>query len=516
MRRAADVPLSYNAVDILERNLGGRPDKVALYSADRTLTFRQVSAEVDMVAAALRGKLGLRQGEAVAILAPDRAEWVSSFFGIIKAGGVAASLNTLSTPDAYDYMLRDSRARVLVVDEALLELVERVRASQPFLEHVVVIGATSDPRDLEFGGLIAGQPGPVGAAPTHRDDLCMLNYSSGTTGEPKGIPHAHKDLPLTAQLYGVEGIGLREDDRTFSVAKLFFTYGSGGNLIWPWYAGASVILSSAPSRVATNLLSTIDQFKPTVFNGVPTSYAAMMAVDGFPERFDLGSLRMCLSAGEALPVAIWEEWKRRTGHEIVEGIGTTEVLALFLTNRLGEARPGSVGRPVPGYDIKIVGDDGRPVPRGETGNLMVRGETAVLAYLHQYERSRQTFLGEWTSTGDRFREDEDGYFWYVGRSDDMLKVGGIWVSPLEIENALVTHEAVQECAVIGAPDPSDLIKPKAFVVLQPGREPSPELAAELVEHCRSNLAAFKRPRWVEFVSELPRTPTGKLQRARLR
>ena len=359
--------------------------------------------------------------------------------------------------------------------------------------------------------MIGDQATEFAAAPTHRDDPCMLNYSSGTTGEPKGIPHAHKDLPLTAQLYAVDAIGLREDDRTFSVAKLFFTYGSGGNLIWPWYAGASVILSPAPSRIATNLLEMIDRFKPTVLNGVPTSYASMLAVDRFTETYDLSSLRMCISAGEALPAAIWHEWKRRTGHEIVEGIGTTENLALYLTNRLGDTRPGSAGKRVEGYEIKIVDDDGQAVPRGEVGNLLVKGETAALAYLHQYERSHRTFLGEWLATGDRFYEDDDGYYWYVGRSDDMLKVGGIWVSPLEIENTLTAHDAVRESAVIGHPDQSDLIKPKAFVALHSGYAPSKEMAQELIAYCARELAAFKRPRWIEFVDELPRTATGKLQ-----
>jgi acyl-coenzyme A synthetase/AMP-(fatty) acid ligase len=277
-----------------------------------------------------------------------------------------------------------------------------------------------------------------------------------------------------------------------------------------------VILSPAPSRIATNLLETIDRLRPTVLNAVPTSYASMLAVGGFTETYDLSSLRMCISAGESLPGAIWHEWKERTGHEIVEGIGTTENLALYLTNRLGETRPGSVGKRVAGYEVRIVDDEGRPVPPGEVGNLQVKGETAALAYLHQYERSRRTFVGEWTATGDRFREDADGYFWYVGRSDDMLKVGGIWVSPVEIENALTGHEAVRESAVIGHPDRSGLVKPKAFVVLHAGHSPSEEMARELIAYCARELAAFKRPRWIEFVDELPRTSTGKLQRSRLR
>lgn len=516
MRTATDVPLYYNGVDILERNLDARADKVALYSPDRTMTFGQVSREANQVGNALSKKLGVRLGDFAALLCLDGPEWVTSFFGIVKAGAVAVSINTMATPRECDYILRDCRARVLIVHESLVPTVEGIRAGQPFLEHVVVIGGSTREPDVAYSELIGDEATEFVAAPTHRDDPCMLNYSSGTTGEPKGIPHAQKDLPLTAQLYAVDSIGLREDDITFSVAKLFFTYGSGGNLIWPWYAGASVVLSPAPSRIATNLLEMIDRFKPTVLNGVPTSYASMLAVDRFVERYDLSSLRMCISAGEALPVAIWHEWKKRTGHEIVEGIGTTENLALYLTNRLGDTRPGSTGKPAEGYEIKIVDDDGRPVTRGETGNLLVKGETAALYYLHQSERSRRTFLGEWLATGDRFRVDDDGYYWYVGRSDDMLKVGGIWVSPLEIENTLTAHDAVRESAVIGHPDRSDLIKPKAFVVLHAGYSPSKEMAQELIAYCARELAAFKRPRWIEFVDELPRTATGKLQRSRLR
>jgi benzoate-CoA ligase family protein len=514
MRRAADVPLYYNGVDVLERNLAARAEKVALYSPERTMTFGQVAAEANRVANALTRKIGVRLGEHVAILSLDRPEWVTSFFGIVKAGAVAVGVNTMATARDCAYMLADCRARVLIVDESLLATIESIRADLPFLEHVVVIGSAAE-SDISYAALIAGQPSEAVAAPTHRDDPCMLNYSSGTTGEPKGIPHAQKDLPLTAQLYGVDGIGLREDDITFSVAKLFFTYGSGGNLIWPWYTGAAVVLSPAPSRIATNLLETIDRFRPTVLDGVPTSYASMMAVERFAETYDLSSLRMCLSAGEALPAAIWQMWKARTGHEIVEGIGTTENFALYLTNRLGEARPGSAGRVVEGYQIKIVDDDGQTVPRGQVGSLLVKGETAAIAYLHQYERSQRSFQGQWLATGDRFYEDDDGYYWYVGRDDDMLKVGGIWVSPVEIENTLTGHEAVRECAVAGRPDSSDLIKPKAFVALHAGYAPSGEMAKELIAYCAQELAAFKRPRWIEFVDELPRTSTGKLQRSRL-
>jgi benzoate-CoA ligase family protein len=515
MRSAADVPPRYNAVDILERNLGPRGDKVALHTPERAMTFRQVSRETNQVAGALRDKLDVRPGEFIALMCLDQPEWVTCFFGTLKAGAVAVSINTMVTPRDCAYILADCRARILVVHESLLPIVEQIRAQRPFPEHVVVIGQPGRSSDRSFDSLIAGAATDPPGAATHRDDLCMLNYSSGTTGEPKGIPHAHKDLPLSGQLYAVDGIGLREADLTFSVAKLFFTYGSGGNLIWPWYAGASVVLSPAPSRVATNLLETIDRFHPTVLNGVPTSYASMLAVERFEERYDLSSLRMCISAGEALPVSIWQEWKARTGHQIVEGIGATETLGLYLTNRLDDTRPGSVGKPVAGYDVRVVDSEGQAVPPGETGDLMVKGETTALAYLHQYEKSRRTFRGEWFASGDRFRVDADGYYWYVGRADEMLKVGGIWVAPVEIENALTSHPAVRESAVVGHPDRSGLTKPKAFVVLSDGYAPSEEMVQELIAHCATELAAFKRPRWIEFVDELPRTATGKLVRARL-
>lgn len=515
MRKAAEIPLYYNAADILERNLAERADKIALYSPERAMTFRQVASEANQVGNALK-RMGIRIGDYVGILALDGPEWVTSFFGALKIGAVAVGLNTLLTSQEYAYILSDCRARVLIVHESLLAAIEVARAEQPFLERVVVIGAPDRNRDLAYQDWIYGEAAELEATPTHRDDLCTLNYSSGTTGDPKGIPHAHKDLPLSAQLYGMDAIGLREDDRTFAIAKLFFTYGLGNNLIYPWYLGASAVLSPAPARVAANVLEAIDHFKPTILNGVPTNYAAMLAVEGFTEKYDLSSLRMCISAGEALPVPIWQAWKKQTGLEIVEGIGTVENFALFLTNRPHDNRPGSTGKPVAGFEIKIVDDDGQPAPRGEIGNLLVKGETASLSYLHQYEKSRRTFRGEWLFTGDKFRVDEDGYYWHVGRADDMLKVGGIWVSPAEVESALVGHEAVLEAAVVGQPDQSNLIKPKAFVVLKKGFRPSEELAQALIEHCKQATAAYKRPRWIEFVDELPKTATGKIQRVKLR
>jgi benzoate-CoA ligase family protein len=515
MMRAADLPRYYNAVDILERNLARRADKVALYSREGTLTFQEISNQTNQVGNALK-KLGVRIGDFVGILSLDVPEWVPSFFGVMKIGAIAVGMNTLLKPKEYDYILRDCRARVLIIHQALLPSIEEIRDQQPFLEHIIVIGQPDRAGDLSFAGWISSESTELEIAPTQRDDFCTLNYSSGTTGEPKGILHAHKDYPLTSQLWGVNVLGIREDDRTLSAAKLFFTFGMGGNLIFPYYVGASTVLFSGSPRVATDILSMIEEFQPTILYNAPTGYAITLAVEDFTKKYDLSSLRLCVSAGEALPAPVWRAWKEKTGVDIIDGIGSTENFHIFLSNHPGDIRPGSSGKPFDGYELKLIDDEGKEVPRGEIGNLLVKGETAALFYLHQYERSQRTFLGEWLFTGDKYYIDEDGYYWHAGRSDDMMKVGGIWVSPVEVESTLISHPAVLECAVIGQADQSDLIKPKAFVVLRSSYTASDELAAEMIKYTTENMAIYKRPRWIEFVDELPKTATGKIQRFKLR
>jgi benzoate-CoA ligase family protein len=502
-------------VDILERNLATRASKVALLSVERELTFQQVADEANQVGNALK-VLGVRQGDFVGILAYDGPEWVTSFFGTLKVGAVAVGLNTLLKPREYAYMLNDSRARVLLVHEDLLPMIEPVRDQAPLLEHIIVIGPSGRAGYRAYRDWIRDQPSTLEAAPTHRDDFCSLNYSSGTTGEPKGILHAHKDYPLTAQLWGANVLGLREDDRTFAVAKLFFTFGLGGNLIFPWYVGASSVVYAGPARSTASILGMIARFKPTILYNAPTGYAAALALEGMAETYDLSSLRLCASAGEALPAPVWYAWKERTGLDIIDGIGSTENFHIFLSNRPDDIRPGSSGKPFPGYELQLIDDEGNAVAQGAIGNLLVRSETAALFYLHQYEKSQQTFRGEWLFTGDKYLIDEQGYYWHAGRSDDMLKVGGIWVSPVEVESTLIGHPAVLECAVIGQPDQADLIKPKAFVTLKEGHAPSDALAEELIDYCKEQMAAYKRPRWIEFVAELPKTATGKIQRFKLR
>lgn len=523
--RANDLPIYYNATTILEHNLAERAQKTALFSLERNLTFEQVSHESNQVAHALQ-QLGVRFGETVAILCLDQPEWVTSFFGTLKVGAIAAGLNTQMTSDDLDYILGDCRARVLIIHGSLWETLASILASQPFLQHIIVVGditvddITVD--DLSHAGIkpyvtwIRDNPTEFTTVKTHREDLATLNYSSGTTGQPKGILHAHKDLPLISEYWGKQTLGLTESDRTFAGAKLFFTYGTGGNLLFPWYVGASIVLFSGSPRQATNLLKMVDRFEPTIFYNAPTGYAIALSMPDFREQYDLSSVRLCVSGGENLPAALWEQWLERTGIKIVNGVGCTEVYHNFISNRPDDIRPGASGKPVPGFDLKLVDADGNPIAEGESGNLMVRGDTIALSYLHQYERTKRTFQGEWFSTGDQFRLDADGYYWHEGRSDDMLKVGGIWVSPMEVEAALIKHPAVVECAVVGWRDADDLVKPKAYVMVNEGYEPEPPLAELLVEHCRSMLAAYKRPRQIEFVEDLPKTATGKIQRFKLR
>jgi benzoate-CoA ligase family protein len=513
--RAADLPLEYNAVDILDRNVARHPQKTALYTGDGEFSFEAVATATNQVANALRG-MDVRMGDSVAILCLDTAEWVAAFFGTLRCGGVAVGMSTLLTSEEIGFILNNSRARVAVVHAALLAGLEEARSGCPFLEHVIVVGGPADEGDLTFDQWTAGAATTSETTLTHRNDFATLNYSSGTTGKPKGILHAHKDLVLTAELWGARTLGLAESDRTFSLAKLFFTFGLGGNLLFPWHVGAASVLYPGNPRQAANVMEVIDRFHPTILLNAPTGYASALAVEDFTSHYDLSSLRLCVSAAEALPAPLWHAWKERTGLDILDGIGSTENFHIFLSNRPGDICPGSSGKPVEGYELRIVDEDGAPVTTGEVGNLHVKGETAAHSYLRDSARSRESFLGAWLNTGDKYYEDKNGYFWHVGRSDDMLKVGGIWVSPVEVESTLIGHDAVLECAVVGVADDAGLIKPKAFVIAAPGVEPTTETAEMLVRHCTDSMSAYKRPRWIEFLDELPKTATGKIQRFRLR
>ena len=496
----------YNAaVDLLERNLNaGRGTKTAFIDDAGNCSYAQLAERVDRAASALRA-LKINREERIAIAMLDGCDWPAIFLGAIKAGIVPVAMNTLLTPSDYEYQLRDSRARALFVSDAILKNFEPIRKNCPDLEHVI-----SDVKDF----VSSGAP-KAAAAPTKRDDMCFWLYSSGSTGAPKGTVHLHSHLILTAELYAKPVLGIRESDVVFSAAKLFFAYGLGNALTFPMAVGATTVLMAerpTPDAVFKKLVHN----KPAIFYGVPTLYAAMLASPNFPKKEDL-KLRVCTSAGEALPANLGQRWTERTGTELLDGIGSTEMLHIFISNKPGEVRYGTTGKPVPGYEVRLVDDQGKVITKpGELGELQISGPTSAIMYWNQREKTKNTFQGPWTRSGDKYSFDADGYFTYGGRSDDMLKVSGIYVSPVEVEAALVTHEAVLEAAVVGAEDENKLVKPKAFVVLKPGQTVSDSLAKALQEHVKSKLAPHKYPRWIEFRADLPKTATGKIQRFKLR
>jgi benzoate-CoA ligase len=508
------VPRDYNAAaDLLGRNLAaGRAGKTAIVDDHGRYTYSDLAERVDRCADALT-RLGIEMEQRVLVCLLDGVDFPTAFLGCIKAGIVPVAVNTLLTTADYDFMLRDSRARALIVSDRLLPAFEKLLGQHPTLMHVIVSGKEPG-RHRAFADLIAtGQPGFT-AAPTTADDMCFWLYSSGSTGTPKGTVHLHSHLTLTAELYAKPVLGIAESDVVYSAAKLFFAYGLGNALTFPLAVGATSILTA--ERPTPDLVSRIlRQQKPTIFYGIPTLYAALLASPDLPRPEEL-ALRRCVSAGEALPEDIGRRWSERVGTDILDGIGSTEMLHIFLSNAPGKLRYGTTGRPVPGYEIRLVDEENRPVKQGEIGELQVKGPTSAPFYWNSRERSRATFLGPWTRSGDKYVENADGTFTYCGRTDDMLKVSGIYVSPFEVEAALMTHPAVLEAAVIGQPDEQQLVKPKAFVVVKPGTASGPELAAALQSHVKERLAPYKYPRWVEFTDELPKTATGKIQRFKLR
>jgi len=420
-------------------------------------------------------------------------------------------------------LVAPTRASVLIVGSEFLPCIEGLpSADRRCLRHIIVVGsAEATHTHTQFSLLLAQGSTELDAEPTSRDAPAFWLYSSGSTGAPKGCVHLHHDMMICAELFGRGVLGIRETDRCFSVAKLFFAYGLGNAMYFPFFVGATAILwPGAPTP--HNIYDVIERHRPTLLFSVPTSYGMLLAY-GTPDPpraggadFDLSSVRLGVSAGEALPPAIYERFKQRFGIDIIDGIGSTEVLHMFISNRTGAIRPGSSGQIVPGYEARLLDEQGATVPRGEIGNLWVRGDSVCAGYWNQHEKTKDTIEGHWIRTGDKYTLDEDGYYWYAGRIDDMLKVGGQWVSPIEVENALVAHESVLECGVVGREDRDGLVKPMAFVVLRSGFAPSDDLSAELRHYVRAHLAAYKRPRWVAFLPELPKTATGKIQRFRLR
>ncbi len=509
-----DFPQIYNAaVDLIDRNLVlGRAGKVAIHDDLGSYTYAELAQRVNRFAGALT-QLGVCMEQRIVLCLHDSIDFPTAFLGAIKAGIIPIAINTLLTSKDYDYMLRDSHAQVLVVSQAVLERFRPILAGQPFLKHVIVSGENSGDY-LRFSELCAAASCEFDAAPTSCNDVCFWLYSSGSTGSPKGTVHLHSSLIYTAELYAKPILGIQESDLVFSVAKLFFAYGLGNALTFPLAVGATTVLMAehpTPASVARILR----QHRVTIFYGVPTLYNTLLASADMPRRDQL-ALRRCTSAGEALPADIGKRWTAATGIEILDGIGSTEMLHVFLSNRPGQVRYGTTGQRIPGYQLRLVGEDGKEVAKGDIGDLQICGPSSALHYWNNPQKTRETFVGAWTHSGDKYIENEDGYFTYCGRSDDMLKVGGIYVAPFEVETALGSHPSVLEVAVIGHPDEDKLIKPKAYVVLRPGALPDQGLVTALQQHVKKQLAPYKYPRWVEFIEELPKTATGKIQRFKLR
>ena len=499
-----------------------RAERTAFIDDHGRLSYGELARRVRQAAGALR-TLGLRREDRVLLLMHDSCDWPVMFLGALYAGIVPVAVNTLLTADDYAFMLRDSRAQAAVVGAALWPVLRQALAQgghevaavvrfSPAGEAADEPAAAAAPMPMDGAALIATQADDAAPADTHGDEPAFWLYSSGSTGRPKGTVHTQANLYWTAELYGRGVLGLRESDVVFSAAKLFFAYGLGNALSFPLSVGASVVLMAGrPTPQA--VFERLRQHRPTVFYGAPTGYAGMLASPELPARSEV-ALRLCSSAGEALPREIGERWRAHFGCDIIDGIGSTEMLHIFLSNQPGDVRYGTTGRPVPGYELQLRDENGTVLTRpNEIGDLYIRGPSAALMYWNNRAKSRETFQGAWTKSGDKYTRDAEGYYTYAGRNDDMLKVSGIYVSPFEVEATVMRHPAVLECAVIGVPDAEGLTKTKAFVVCKPGQSVSEDALKEFV---KSQLAPYKYPRQIVFVAELPKTATGKIQRFRLR
>jgi benzoate-CoA ligase len=509
-----EFPERFNMADyFLYHNLeAGRENKTCLYFRDETYTYGDAVRMANRTGNALR-KLGVEMEDRVLIILPDCPEFVWTWFGASRVGAVVTMVNPLLPAEDYKYYLEYTRARCAVIHESLLKNFEEASGGARYLRQTLVVGKERG-NFLSFEQAINAESDDCAAADTHRDDIAIWLFTSGSTGRPKGAVHLHHDLPFNTEVFAKRTIGVREDDLTISVPKLFFGYATGTNLLFPFAVGGATALFAERSTPET-LFEVIERFRPTVLTTVPTMINAMLNMTGGAAK-SLSSLRFCYSAGEALPVELYTRWMETFGVEIYDGIGSAEMFHIYITNRPGDVKPGSLGRIVEGYEARIVDAEGVEVETGAMGTLKVKGDSAALCYWNAHEKSKETFAGDWCTTGDQFHLDAEGYYWYHGRTDDMLKVSGVFVAPAEIENCLLQHEAVREAAVIGYDEGSGLIKPKAFIVLRESHAPNEELAHDIQEFVKSRLALYKYPRRVEFVSSLPKNDRGKIDRKKLK
>jgi len=510
------------AAYLIDHALQDRPDAVALRWRDEEHTYAGLAAASARLAHGFL-ELGLRMEERVLIAASDRPEWAWAFLATLRCGAVFTMVNTVLKDEDYLYYLEYTRARIAVVDAELAGRFEALRARAPHLRAIVVAGGgTSAARPQTPDGqhavldLVEGAPSDEPPrADTHRHDVAGWLFTSGSTGRPKGVVHFHEDFAFNVETYARQVLGIGPDDVSLGVPKLFFGYATGNTLMFPLAVGASTALFSERSTPET-MFETIARYRPTILTSVPTMIGRMLEVDEQSGPYDLSSLRLVTSAGEKLPETLHRRWLERFSVEILDGIGSAELFHVHISNRPGAVRMGSLGQVVPGYEARVVDEQGHEVPDGEPGRLHVRGESAGLCYWQAHEKSKRTFAGDLVVTGDVFRRDADGYFFYAGRADELLKVGGVWVAPTEIEECLVAHEAVAEAAVVGWRDEDDLVKPKAFVVPAPGHPADEALAGALQEWVKTRLAPYKYPRFVEFLDEMPTNDRGKTNRLALR
>jgi benzoate-CoA ligase len=517
-------PERFNMADyFLFHNLEeGRANKTCLYFEDRSWTYAE-TARLASKAGNLLRNCGIKMEERVLFVLPDCPEFVAAWFGAARIGAVITMVNPLLTTSDYEYYLDYTRAPVAIVHELCLNTFAAATGRSQYLKTVLVVGRGTDvgrplgnPRVswIDFTEASEGAKDECTPADTHRDDIAIWLFTSGSTGHPKGAVHLQHDLPLNTELFAKATMGVHEDDITVSVPKLFFGYATGTNLLFPFAVGGATALFSERAT-PEKMFEVIKRYRPTILTTVPTMINAMLNVDGAAPD-DLASVRFCYSAGEALPVELYERWMSRFGVQICDGIGSAEMFHIYITNRPTDVKPGSLGRIVEGYEASIVDGDGKQLPTGEMGTLKIKGDTAALCYWNAHEKSKETFAADWCTTGDQFHVDANGYYWYHGRTDDMLKVGGIFVAPAEIENCLLQHPAVIECAVIGQESTEGLVKPKAFVVLREGYEATDDTANDLKEFVKSQLAVYKYPRWIQFVSSLPKNDRGKIDRRSLK
>lgn len=499
----------YNAAtDLLDGNLEqGRSHKVAIRTPAGDRTYGEVAAGANRAGNAFRA-LGVEMENRVLMAVVDSPEFASTFFGAIKLGAVPVPVNTNLSPNEYAYLLNDSRAKIAVVSEPVADAFREVRHQASSLRHLVVIGETA-PGELGFEEITRAAVEELSPADTTRDDSCFWLYSSSSTGRPKGVVHLQHDMRSCANAYAKSVLGIDDSDITFSVSKLSFAYGLGNGLYFPFAAGATSVLIGEPALPRV-IFEAVRHFHPTIFFAVPGSFANLLAAPVSSwKSADFSSVRVCVSASEPLPGPVLKRWKERTGHDILDGLGSTESCHIFISNRLDDVRPDCTGTVVEGYEARVVDEEGRDVPVGEPGTLLVKGATICASYWRRPQLTRETMLGEWLKTGDIYSKDASGHFFYQGRADDMLKVGGMWVSPHEVEEALKEDESVRECVVVGVPDSDTLIRPEAFVVLT-NPASGQEVEDRLRQHVRQRLGGNKTPRAFHFVESLPRAATGQI------